>query len=123
MIVGYNKNKDAKEPNTVETKYIIDVLIRCSERSTLNTLIPPETGKIAKMQATQIFMNCIEDLSSIRIVMPKDLRPVANRTTVESSVNEVLRRYNGKVPCLDPITDLKVGILAGCDVDSRREFH
>lgn len=99
-----------KEPASVETKYIIDVLVKCSERSTLNSLIPPETGKIAKMQVTQIFMNCIEELSSIRIFMPKDLRPVANRTTVENSINEVLRRYGSKVPCLDPFNDLKVGI-------------
>ena len=112
VIVGYNKNKDAKEPVSVETKYTIDVLIRCSERSSLNSLLPPETGKIAKMQVTQIFMNCIEDLSSIRVVMPKDLRPVANRMTVESSVNEVLRRYNGMVPCLDPLKDLKVPLRA-----------
>lgn len=107
VIVGYSKNKDAKE-GAIETKYIIDVLIRCSERSTLNALIPCETGKVAKLQVTQIFMNCIEDLSSIRVFMPKDLRPAANRTTVENSINEVLRRYNNKVPCLDPFKDLKV---------------
>ena len=40
--------------------------------------------------------------------MPKDLRPAPNRATVEKTVGEVLKRYNGKVPCLDPKTDLKV---------------
>lgn len=72
-------------------------------------MIPPETGKVAKVQVTQIFMNCIEALSSIRIFMPKDLRPATNRATVEKTVGEVVRRYNGNVPCLDPKKDLKVG--------------
>ena len=93
---------------TAETKYIIDVLIHCSERSTLNSLIPPEAGKVAKLQVTQVFMHCFEAISSIRVFMPKDLRPAANRTTVENSVNEVIRRYGNKIPCLDPFTDMKV---------------
>ena len=62
------------------------------------------------MQVTQIFMNCIEELSTVRIFMPKDLRPAPNRTTVEKTVDEVVKRYNGEVPCLDPKKDLKVGL-------------
>ena len=60
------------------------------------------------MQVAQIYLNCIEEISSVRIFMPKDLRPAPNRATVEKTVGEVLKRYNGKVPCLDPKTDLKV---------------
>ena len=118
-IVCFNKNKDYQENETsVEAKYVIDVAIKvilfsmihmqCSERSTLASLIPPETGKVAKVQVTQIFMNCIEALSSIRIFMPKDLRPATNRATVEKTVAEVVKRYNGNVPCLDPKKDIKV---------------
>ncbi|KNB41803.1 hypothetical protein JH06_4702 [Blastocystis sp. subtype 4] len=108
-IVCFNKNKDYQENETsVEAKYVIDVAIKCSERSTLASLIPPETGKVAKVQVTQIFMNCIEALSSIRIFMPKDLRPATNRATVEKTVAEVVKRYNGNVPCLDPKKDIKI---------------
>ena len=42
--------------------------------------------------------------------MPKDLRPAVNRGTVKKTVDEVLKRYEGNVPCLDPIVDMKVSI-------------
>lgn len=131
-IVSFNKNKDYKDNETsIETKYIIDVAIKvlveflpdwqCSERSTLASLIPPETGKVAKVQVAQIFMNCIEALSSIRIFMPKNLRPATNRATVEKTVGEVVRRYNGNVPCLDPKKDLKVGKESDYDIQIEDE--
>lgn len=63
---------------------------------------------MAKVNVVQILMNCVEDVSSIRIFMPKDLRPAVNRNTVKKTVDEVLKRYEGNVPCLDPIEDMKV---------------
>lgn len=63
------------------------------------------------MNVVQILMNCVEDVSSIRIFMPKDLRPAVNRNTVKKTVDEVLKRYEGNVPCLDPIEDMKVSYL------------
>lgn len=72
-------------------------------------MIPSEAGKVAKMNVVSIYMNCVEDVSSIRIFMPKDLRPAPNRTTVQKTVEEVVKRYGGNVPCLDPVKDMKVG--------------
>ena len=63
------------------------------------------------MNVVQILMNCVEDVSSIRIFMPKDLRPAVNRNTVKKTVDEVLKRYEGNVPCLDPIEDMKVSVF------------
>lgn len=77
-------------------------------------MIPPETGKAAKVNVVQILMNCVEDVSSIRIFMPKDLRPAVNRNTVKKTVDEVLKRYEGNVPCLDPIEDMKVSSFSLC---------
>ena len=64
------------------------------------------------MNVVQILMNCVEDVSSIRIFMPKDLRPAVNRNTVKKTVDEVLKRYEGNVPCLDPIEDMKVSVFS-----------
>lgn len=47
-------------------------------------------------------------LSSLRIYMPKDLRPAANRSTVANTLKEALSRYNSNPPCLDAFTDLKI---------------
>lgn len=66
------------------------------------------------MNVVQILMNCVEDVSSIRIFMPKDLRPAVNRNTVKKTVDEVLKRYEGNVPCLDPIEDMKVSSFSLC---------
>ena len=64
------------------------------------------------MNVVQILMNCVEDVSSIRIFMPKDLRPAVNLNTVKKTVDEVLKRYEGNVPCLDPIEDMKVSVFS-----------
>lgn len=60
------------------------------------------------MQVVSLYLSCIMSLSSLRIFMPKDLRPVSNRTTVANTLREVLARYNGAPPTLDPYKDLKI---------------
>ena len=60
------------------------------------------------MQVVSLYLSCVMSLSSLRIFMPKDLRPVSNRTTVANTLREVLSRYNGAPPTLDPYKDLKI---------------
>ena len=64
---------------------------------------------MAKMNVVSIYMNCVEDVSSIRIFLPKDVLPAPNRTRVQNTVEEVVKRFGGNVPCLDPVKDMKVG--------------
>jgi hypothetical protein len=50
-------------------------------------------------------------VSSLRIYVPKDLRPLDNRQSVAKSINEVHKRFDekeGGIPLLDPIEDLNI---------------
>ncbi|CBK21972.2 uncharacterized protein [Blastocystis hominis] len=124
VIVGFSKNKNFEEgsaTSSVETKYIVDAILYCSERSTLASLIPPESGKTPTMQVVSLYLSCVMSLSSLRIFMPKDLRPVSNRTTVANTLREVLSRYNGAPPTLDPYKDLKIADETFSKLDETRK--
>lgn len=71
------------------------------------------------MHVVSIFMNCIDAVASIRIFLAKDLRPAGNRATAEKMINEVIRRYAGAVPCLDPVKDMKVLFCGLCQPRSK----
>eukprot|EP00983_Pelagomonas_calceolata_P096493 1158133-Pelagomonas_calceolata.AAC.2 len=54
----------------------------------------------------------IDRLSSVRIYIQKDLRPLEARQTGVRSIGEAVGRLlsaHSRVPLLDPMTDLKVG--------------
>jgi ATP-dependent RNA helicase DOB1 len=50
----------------------------------------------------------VDDLSSIRVYIAKDLRPLEARERAARSVDEVLRRFPNGVPTLDPEEDMQV---------------
>jgi len=47
-------------------------------------------------------------MSSVRLYLPKDLRPADNRFSVGKSLQEVIRRFPDGVPPLDPIEDMNI---------------
>lgn len=110
VIMGYSLNKDTRNVSGEhEAKYIVDVLLKCSERSSLSHLLPVEADRDIVMNVTQILINCIDAISTYRIFMPKDLRPIENRKSVERTVQEVLQRQpDEKLPLMDPVKDLKI---------------
>lgn len=50
----------------------------------------------------------VDDLSSVRVYIPKDLRPLEARERAARAVAEVLRRFPDGVPTLDPEDDMQV---------------
>ena len=47
-------------------------------------------------------------VSSVRLYLPKDLRPSDARNTVYRSLEEVKRRFPDGLPILDPIEDMNI---------------
>jgi ATP-dependent RNA helicase DOB1 len=50
----------------------------------------------------------IEALSSLRIYMPEDLRPIDRRQSVGKSLKEAIKRFPEGIPLLDPLEDMKI---------------
>jgi ATP-dependent RNA helicase DOB1 len=53
-------------------------------------------------------LTALNAISSIRVLMPSDIRPPAARTTVSRAVGQVRARFPTGVPTLDPIEDMGI---------------
>ncbi|XP_065904861.1 uncharacterized protein [Dysidea avara] len=47
-------------------------------------------------------------MSSVRLYLPKDLRPADNWFSVGKSIQEVIRQFPDGVPPLDPVEDMNI---------------
>ncbi|XP_023235341.1 superkiller viralicidic activity 2-like 2 [Centruroides sculpturatus] len=111
IIINFQK-KQTKDSSLTEPEYTIDVLIHVSKESAKNKLTsslkPPPPGEKGEMQVVPIRMHLIQQISSIRLYYPQDLRPLVNRMSVLKSIQEIHKRFPDGVPLLDPIEDMKI---------------
>ena len=47
-------------------------------------------------------------LSSVRVYLPKDLRPGQNRKVVRTAIEEVQKRFPDGLPLLNPVKDMHI---------------
>ena len=59
-------------------------------------------------QVVPVLLSLVTNISSVRLYIPKDLRPPDNRMTVLKSVLEVQKRFPDGLPQLDPIEDMGI---------------
>lgn len=69
---------------------------------------PPPKGVKGEMQVVPIRLDLVEQISSVRLLYPSDLRPLDNRMSVLKSINEVEKRFPRGIPLLDPIDDVGI---------------
>ena len=61
------------------------------------------------MEIVPIDPELIQQISSVRIFIPTDLRSSDNRKAVFKSVQQVQKRFGeNKIPLLDPVEDMKI---------------
>ncbi|KAL2926648.1 DExH-box ATP-dependent RNA helicase DExH9 [Bienertia sinuspersici] len=109
-IKNASEDGDSKKPE--DANYTIDVLARC--------MVSGEDGaeKVTKIVplrdpgepvVVSIPLSKIYNLSSVRVIMSKDLLPLEARENTLKKVSEVLSRFSKeRVPLLDPEEDMKV---------------
>ena len=115
-VVSFKKKTPKEKANPMEedSSYVIDVLLHVSTEtskstSTLNLMPPPKNEK-GVMVVVPIHPSLIQQISSVRIFIPQDLRPSDNRKAVMKSIEQVQKRFGAKnVPLLDPVKDMKIG--------------
>eukprot|EP01135_Chromosphaera_perkinsii_P004186 Nk52_evm5s271 gene=Nk52_evmTU5s271 len=89
--------------------FIVEVLIKCKKSSTGSKKpVPCPANEKGELQVIPFLISLIDELSSLRIYIPKDLRAAENRYTVEKSLQEVEKRFPDGIPRLDPIEDMKI---------------
>eukprot|EP01027_Heterolobosea_sp_BB2_P015582 GEZU01022297.1.p1 GENE.GEZU01022297.1~~GEZU01022297.1.p1 ORF type:complete len:800 (-),score=347.82 GEZU01022297.1:147-2546(-) len=117
VVVNFQRksDKNAKSIETNPSQYIIDVLLECRRDSIAAAMKNPnlkpkpvEKGTKGEMVVVPIQMDIIQDISSLRVYIPKDLRTAEHRESVLISVNEVKKRFPQGVPLLDPVEDMDI---------------
>ncbi|KAG0750229.1 hypothetical protein G6F57_002286 [Rhizopus arrhizus] len=99
-----------------EVNYVIDVLLNCSQDSSLAkdaagqpTGVRPATNDDNRnLLVIPVSLRAIQSISHIRLVLPKDLRSSDARKTVYKSILEVKKRFQGNIPLLDPINNMGI---------------
>eukprot|EP01100_Stratorugosa_tubuloviscum_P004671 TRINITY_DN2179_c0_g1_i1.p1 TRINITY_DN2179_c0_g1~~TRINITY_DN2179_c0_g1_i1.p1 ORF type:complete len:1067 (-),score=472.48 TRINITY_DN2179_c0_g1_i1:84-3284(-) len=101
-----NFEKKTSEKNTL---VLIDVLLNCLSGETPNDPRKPcPPNQIGQVQILPISLNCVDQISSLRVYVPRDLRSSEQRQSVMKSLREVIRRFPDGIPLLDPIEDIQI---------------
>ncbi|XP_067290002.1 exosome RNA helicase MTR4 [Pseudorasbora parva] len=113
VIVNFQKKANVKAGGSdVDPLYVVEVLVHCSKDSVKNAATeaakPAGPGEKGEMQVVPVILHLITSISSVRLYIPKDLRPYDNRQSMLKSIQEVQKRFPDGVPLLDPIDDMGI---------------
>eukprot|EP00002_Diphylleia_rotans_P027081 TRINITY_DN541_c0_g1_i1.p1 TRINITY_DN541_c0_g1~~TRINITY_DN541_c0_g1_i1.p1 ORF type:complete len:1028 (-),score=254.82 TRINITY_DN541_c0_g1_i1:2032-5115(-) len=114
VVVNFQKRQQDKSSNeSVTSRYVVDVVLHCQpiDKSAATTAVKPQMCPLTdkgEMQVVPVSLALLNGFSSLRIVIPKDLRSSESRQSVGKSLREVLRRFPSGIPMLDPIQDMKI---------------
>merc|ERR1719309_1342573 len=112
-VVNLKRGKVDGPDGQEEENFVVDVLLQVS-KDTAKSKIASEIkavseGEKGEMIVIPLLLHLIQQISSVRLFIPKDLRPLDNRMAVLKSIGEVKNRFPDGVPLLDPVQDMKIG--------------
>ncbi|XP_076812190.1 exosome RNA helicase MTR4-like [Clavelina lepadiformis] len=117
IVVNFQKKQPKpvglKKAEDIEPEFIVDVLLNCDKDSIHSTAIRlprPAKGnpRQNEMAVIPVMIQLITAISSVRLFLPKDLRPLDNRQSLLLSLEEVNKRFPDGIPLLDPVEDMNI---------------
>ncbi|XP_031173541.1 exosome RNA helicase MTR4 [Sander lucioperca] len=112
VVVNFCKKSNVKTSADSEPLYVVEVLVHCSKDSVKDAATeaakPAAPGETGEMQVVPVMLHLLTSISSVRLYIPKDLRPFDNRQLMLKSIQEVQKRFPDGVPLLDPIDDMGI---------------
>ncbi|KAK5618514.1 hypothetical protein CRENBAI_017116 [Crenichthys baileyi] len=112
VVVNFSKKANTKASTDSEPLYVVEVLLHCSKESIKDAATeaakPAAPGETGEMQVVPVMLHLLTSVSSVRLYIPKDLRPFDNRQLMLKSIQEVQKRFPDGVPLLDPIDDMGI---------------
>ncbi|KAK3549494.1 hypothetical protein QTP86_002386 [Hemibagrus guttatus] len=113
VVVNFSKKSNVKaSTGDLDPLYVVEVLLHCSKDSVKNAATeaakPAAQGEKGEMQVVPVMLNLLTAISSVRLYIPKDLRPYDNRQSMLKSIQEVQKRFPDGLPLLDPIDDMGI---------------
>ncbi|GJW54577.1 DExH-box ATP-dependent RNA helicase DExH10 [Tanacetum coccineum] len=99
-------------PASRGSSYIVDTLLHCSIGSSESGCrpkpCPPRPGQKGEMHVVPVQLPLISALSSLRISIPSDLRPMEARQSILLAVQELEKRFSQGLPKLNPVKDMGI---------------
>ncbi|XP_049909882.1 exosome RNA helicase MTR4 [Epinephelus moara] len=112
VVVNFCKKTNTKTSTDSEPLIVVEVLVHCSKDSVKDAATeaakPAAPGETGEMQVVPVLLHLLSSISSVRLYIPKDLRPFDNRQLMLKSIQEVQKRFPDGVPLLDPIDDMGI---------------
>ncbi|XP_076875880.1 exosome RNA helicase MTR4 isoform X2 [Brachyhypopomus gauderio] len=113
VVVNFSKKSNVKTGSSdLDPLYVVEVLLHCSKDSVKNAATeaakPIAPGERGEMQVVPVLLNLLTSISSVRLYIPKDLRPYDNRQSMLKSIQEVQKRFPDGLPLLDPVDDMGI---------------
>uniref|UniRef100_W5MVR7 Exosome RNA helicase MTR4 n=1 Tax=Lepisosteus oculatus TaxID=7918 RepID=W5MVR7_LEPOC len=113
VVINFSKKSNVKaNTGDLDPLYVVEVLVHCSKESVKNAATeaakPAKPGEKGEMQVVPVMLHLLASISSVRLYIPKDLRPFDNRQSVLKSIQEVQKRFPDGIPLLDPIDDMGI---------------
>ncbi|RHY31232.1 hypothetical protein DYB32_005190 [Aphanomyces invadans] len=110
---GLTTNPNAAQAS--ETATTVHILLLCAAATSGGPDVLPVpatkgtwTHPKSEMKVCPVPLAMIDQLSSLRVYIPKDLRTPESRLAVAKSLAEVMRRFPQGLPLLDPIKDMEI---------------
>lgn len=118
-VVNFQKSTKSKADEA--PKYIVEVLLNVDP--TLEEPLPgkPNIPGRCELQVAPVMLNTLEQISVIRLHLPKDLRNKQSREGVAKSIQEVCKRFPQGFPQLDLCADMGIKDPAAVEVIRRIE--
>ncbi|XP_058472504.1 exosome RNA helicase MTR4 [Solea solea] len=112
VVVNFCKKSNVKSVADSDPLYVVEVLLHCNKDSVKDAATeaakPAAPGETGEMQVVPVMLHLVTSISSVRLYIPKDLRPFDNRQLMLKSIQEVQKRFPDGVPLLDPIDDMGI---------------
>lgn len=109
VVVNFQKKtpivKNGETATPEAPRFIVDVLLNCASGTTR----PAAPGdKKSEPVVIPVLLSTLNGMSSVRIFVPKDLKPLDQRQQLYKTVKEVERRFPSGLPRLDPVEDMGI---------------
>ncbi|OLY78068.1 ATP-dependent RNA helicase mtr4 [Smittium mucronatum] len=128
IIVGHQKavmKEKKRGASDSPPEYIVDILMHCKQvtpdysGAKLDNSINPNKQKLPVIPCdindnsgvtivTPVLLNCVENLSSVRMFLPKSLIKDSDRNDMRKKLAEVDKRFSKDIPLLDPVKNMKI---------------
>ncbi|KAL6938018.1 ATP-dependent RNA helicase mtr4 [Hanseniaspora osmophila] len=118
--VKRTNKRDMSVTYTDHESYVVNVLVNTMYVDSPINLIKPynpqypegirpaEPGEKSMSTVIPVTLASIQEVGKIRVYLPNEVRSPKQKETVGKSISEVIRRVQGEVPTLDPVSGMKI---------------